>query len=140
MKKVLSIVFILCITLSFCACGNTSTTDDEKDIINVEDNMNVEDNNQEENVEEENKTTFEVRAIDQNGNGVAGVLLQLYATSSVTARTDASGVATFAVEEASGYKLSVLSKPAGYEYFGDAETHLTKEQSGYTLTFESTAK
>lgn len=136
MKKILSIIFILCIMFSFCACGNTSTTDEEKDNINVENDVDVEDDVE----EDEAKATFQVKAVDQNGNGVAGVLLQLYATTSVTARTDATGVATFAVEDVSGYKLSVLSKPTGYEYYGDAEMYLTKEQSGYTLTFESTAK
>ena len=129
--------FVLCIVFSLCACGVSSDTEGGQDDINVEDNTNVEDNNQMENVEEEEKITFEVKAVDQNGNGVAGVRLQLYATTSVMATTDDAGVATFEIEEAREYKLSVLSKPSGYNYSGEAETFLSKEQSGYTLTFEA---
>ena len=77
---------------------------------------------------------FSVTVVDQDGNPVSGVYVQICKESCVFAMSDENGVAVFEAEITDGYKLSVLSLPEGYTYEGEAEIHLEYGATEYTLT------
>ena len=64
---------------------------------------------------------------------------QLCKDACVPAKTDDNGVATFTIEVTDGYKLSVMSCPAGYEYTGEAEIYLEDGATEYTLEIKAVA-
>lgn len=118
MKTKNLLVFALVFVLGFCFCA---CTDDTKDI-----QSKIE-------VSKEKTFNFLVTVIDDNGDTVEGVILQIRKDSRVTARTNKDGVATFPMIVTDGYKLSVLSCPEGYEYTGEARIPIKNGTSEYTL-------
>lgn len=133
LKKVLAVVLSLVMLLCFCACGGN---DDEKTTTTT--TTTTENNQTEDNNAVENKG-FKVTVVDEGGSAVSGVMVQLCKDACVPAKTDDNGVATFTIEVTDGYKLSVMSCPAGYEYDGEAEIYLEDGATEYTLTVKAVA-
>lgn len=131
LKKVLAVVLAFAMLLCFCACGgnggdNTTTT------------STTESQPTENDTAVENKG-FKVTVVDEGGNAVSGVMVQLCKDACVPAKTDDNGVATFTIEVTDGYKLSVMSCPDGYEYTGEAEIYLEDGATEYTLEIKAVA-
>ncbi len=127
-KKIMAGVLVLCMMLCFCACGGngddgtTTTTESTTESTTVQ------------------QTAFKVKVVDEAGNPVAGVMVQICKDSCVPAMTDAEGVATFTnMEITDGHKLSVMTCPAGYEYTGEAEIYLESGITEYTLEIKAVA-
>ena len=132
LKKVLAVVLALGILFCFCACGGN---DDDKTTTTT---TTTTENNQTEDNTVENKG-FKVTVVDEDGNAVSGVMVQLCKDSCVPAKTDDNGIATFTIEVTDGYKLSVMSCPAGYEYTGEAEIYLEDGATEYILELKAVA-
>lgn len=132
LKKVLAVVLSLVMLLCFCACGGN---DDEKTTTTT----TTTENQQTENDTAVENKGFKVTVVDENGNAVSGVMVQLCKDACVPAKTDDNGVATFTMQVTDGYKLSVMSCPAGYEYDGEAEIYLEDGATEYTLTVKAVA-
>ncbi len=130
LKKVLAVLLALGMLFCFCACGGN---DDGKTTTTTTENSQTEDNNAVEN------KGFKVTVVDEGGNAVSGVMVQLCKDACVPAKTDDNGVATFSIEVTDGYKLSVMSCPEGYEYTGEAEIYLEDGATEYTLEVEAVA-
>lgn len=108
MKKFLAIVLVLATVLCLCACGNTGDAQNESTQKTT--TAPVEETTQ---PVDDGKVTYTVKVVDEQGNGVAGVMVQLCLDSCIPAVTDATGVATWKVAEAA-YQASFVSVPAGY--------------------------
>ena len=61
-----------------------------------------------------NEVDCVVTVVDQDGNAVAGVSLQLCANACINGTTNENGEATFKLTKNSEYKVEILSVPAGY--------------------------
>lgn len=61
-----------------------------------------------------NEVDCVVTVVDQHGNAVAGVSLQLCANACINGTTNENGEATFKLTKNSEYKVEFLSVPAGY--------------------------
>lgn len=133
LKKVLAVLLALGMLFCFCACGGN---DDDKTTTTT--TTTTENNQTEDNNTVENKG-FKVTVVDEDGNAVSGVMVQLCKDACVPAKTDDNGVATFNIEVTDGYKLSVMSCPAGYEYTGEAEIYLEDGATEYTLEIKAVA-
>lgn len=145
MKKLFVLLLVLCMVFSLCACGGNSDTEDDSQKDKIENNQDdndvdadVEDEDEiEDDTEAENTAAFKVTVVDEGGNPVTGVMVQICKESCVPAMTDANGVATFNnVEITDGYKLSVMSAPEGYE-FSTEEIYLEDGATEYTLTVKA---
>ncbi len=131
LKRILALLLALSMVFCFCACGGNS--DDSTTTTEGTTNENpIESNN-------EQKAGFTVKVVDEGGNAVSGVMVQVCKDACVPARTDDKGVATFNIEITDGYKLSVMTCPEGYEYAGDAEIYLDSGITEYTLTVKAVA-
>lgn len=130
-KKVLAVVLALTMLLCFCACGGNA--DDNTTTTSTTESQSTENENPVEN------KGFKVTVVDEGGNAVSGVMVQLCKDACVPAKTDDNGVATFSIEVTDGYKLSVMSCPEGYEYIGEAEIYLEDGATEYTLEIKAVA-
>lgn len=135
-KRLLALVLGLTMLLCLAACGgqtetSTPTESSAESVADVSSNA-VENESSETSVPASSK--FSVSVVDQDGNPVSGVYVQICKESCVFAMSDENGVAVFEAEITDGYKLSVLSLPEGYTYEGEAEIHLEYGATEYTLT------
>ncbi len=89
------------------------------------------------------KTTYTITIVDQNGDAVEGVTLQLcYGGQCLPApATNADGATTLQLADASGVNLKLLTVPSGYtkpEATVNGEYHLAIEDGTTSVTFEIT--
>lgn len=133
LKKVLAVLLALGMLFSFCACGGNDDGKTTTTTTTTTENQSTENENPVEN------KGFTVTVVDENGNAVSGVMVQLCKDACVPAKTDDNGKATFSIEVTDGYKLSVMSCPEGYEYTGEAEVYLEDGATEYTLELKAVA-
>ena len=143
MKKLFALLLVLCMVFSLTACGgNAHTKDDDKNnnVINNDVNDDADDESKDDSGEEEDsqtKAAFQVKVVDEGGNPIKGVMVQICKDSCVPAMSDDNGIASFNVQIEDGHKLSIMSKPEGYEYDGEAEVYLESGATEYILTLKA---
>ena len=103
----------------FCACAN-----EKNDVV---------DNQSKIEALNENLSSFLVTVVDNNGDVVPGVVLQIRDEHKISACTNKDGVARFPIITTSGYRLYVIHCPDGYEYTGDTYIPLKQGVKEYTL-------
>ncbi len=136
-KRLLVLVLTLGIVLCLCACGGTSedqTSSDTTTAATTQGNETTEataaSDDQTEPSEEVAEPSYSVTVVDEAGNPVVGVMLQMCLDTCVPGKTNENGVAEFFLEEAD-YKVSLLNMPEGYDY-------ATEEQEWYFSEGENT--
>ena len=130
MKKFLCVAAaVLCATVCLTACGDNEQpqTDPTTTVATTTATTQPQ------------AATFEVKAVDQNGAPVAGVMIQICKDICIPKLTDANGVAVFELEVTDEHKLSVLSCPAGYTYTGEAEVYMESGSTEYTVELQGEA-
>lgn len=132
-KRLLAILLTLVMAVSFCACGS-SDGDGKTDVSSNDSQSDVSDTSSVEEI-----AAFEVKVVDDMGNPVEGVMLQVCKDSCIPAKTDKEGIAKFNIEITDGHKLSVLSCPTGYEYRGEAEIYLEEGCTEYEIELSEAA-
>lgn len=135
MKKLFALLLVLCMVFSLCACGGNNETEDTdgENIQTEKDETDVMTDNDEEEVVEEETASFQVHVVDESGNPISGVMIQICKDTCIPCMTDGEGVAVFNIEIEDGHKLSVTSCPEGYEYTGEAEVYLESGITEYTV-------
>ncbi len=137
MKKILTIFLVLSTLLCLCACGEGSeASQPESSAADASSQVSTEASEVESKEESVATASFKVTVVDADGNAVSGVMLQLCKDTCIPAKTGDDGVASFNAEITEGYKLSVLSCPAGYTYEGEAEVYLESGITEYTVTLK----
>lgn len=126
-KNIAALLLVLCMALSLCACGGTETPATEAPateapVVTEAPTEAVEETE----AADTGLTTYSVAVVDEEGNGIAGAMVQICQDTCYPGITNEAGVAQFNVAEAN-YKVSFLALPAGY-------TYSTEEQEFY---FES---
>ena len=76
---------------------------------------------------------YKVTVVDESGNPVKGVMVQICKDSCIPARTGENGVAEFTVAEDEGYKVSFSVIPEGYESASE-ETEFYFEDGSFEMT------
>lgn len=137
MKRVITVVLVLCMVLGLCACsgeGGSETT--ASTTAPVETTQPV----QETTVPVE-QGGYTAKIVDEGGNPIAGAMVQICLNSCFPTVTDANGVASWpTVEEAEGYKISFLKLPEGYEYVDETtEFYYESGSTEITITLKAIA-
>lgn len=132
MKKLFALLLVICMVLSMSACGGNN---DKKDDEQNDNKVNVETDNDKEDDKEEEKEqpSFKVTVVDQNGDPVKGVMIQVCKEFCMPGMTNEEGVYEFAMEIEDGHKLQLSKAPEGYTYEGEADIYLEPGQTEYTM-------
>ncbi len=137
MKKGFILVLALCLMLSLCACngdgGSETTAAPVETTVPNETTVPVE-------------TTapqggYKVKVVDEGGNPIAGLLIQLCKDSCLPTATDENGIAVWPNSpEADGYKVSFLKLPAAYTYVDDTtEFYFASGETEMTIVLKAAA-
>lgn len=122
MKRFVAAALLLTLVLALCACGGSGEEAPEvTDAPVVETEAPVPQT--EAPTEAPTEAAFEgytVTVEDEDGNPIAGAMVQLCLDTCFPSVTNESGVATFALDEAD-YKVSFITLPAGFTYSGEAQ-------------------
>ena len=132
--KLLAIMLVVCAMFTFSACDKDTT--DAHETTGAETSIETE---ADETEAETKATGFKVKVVDEEGNAIPKVMVQICKDTCVFAASDENGVASFSVEITDGYKLSVLTCPEGYIYKGEAEVYLESGSTEYTLELAKVA-
>lgn len=132
MKKLIILVVILCTALCLCACGGETATDDNK--------TSQSQPTESETTSEESIAKFTVTVVDQNGDPVPKVVLQLCKDICKPTLADENGVAIFNEEITDEHKLSLSVCPEGYETEYVGTNYIYLEEGITEYTFEITKK
>ena len=134
--RFLAAILSLMLVFSLCACGGNSTTTENNDDVS---SSETQDSNSDDSSKEEETAGFKVKVIDDKGNPVQGVMVQVCKDTCLPAMTDANGIATFNIEITSEHKLSLMDYPDSLEYTGEAEIYLEDGMTEYTITLNGVA-
>lgn len=130
-KRCLAIVLTVCAVLCLCACNDTQKPTEPQNETQKPTNAPVETGNP--------NPTYTVKVVDEQGNPIAGAMVQLCLEACYPHKTDASGIAQYVVAEAD-YKVSFLKMPDGYTYSSDIqEFHFEDGSYELTITLKAAA-
>lgn len=135
MKKLLALLLAICMVLCLCACGADKNGPTGNDPINNQ----TQDDTDTSSVEE-TSSKFTVKVVDQNGDPVSNVMVQICQETCLPKPTDANGVAIYDFEYTDGHKLSLFSCPEGYETEYVGTNYIILEDDLTEYTFEITKK
>lgn len=137
MKNIFAIVLVLGLMLSLCACGGDSestTTAADTTVTNAPETTEATTA-----PVDDGKVTYTVTVVDENGNPIAGAMVQLCLETCMPAVTNENGVAEYRAEEAD-YKVSFLTVPEGYELTTEEENFYFEDGSyEMTITLKNVA-
>ena len=131
--KYLLLVLVLTLAFTLCACGEETKPQEDDTTVTTTEAVTTT------TTAPQKTAAFQVTVLDNEGNPVKGVMVQLCKENCVPKITDENGIAAFDVEITDGYKLSVSSCPAGYTYTGEAEIYLESGATAYTLELQREA-
>ena len=128
MKRLICLMMAMLMMLGLCACGGEEAPKAEPTVAATEEPTVPA---QAEVPAEDGKVTYTIHVENENGNALAGVMVQICKDACLPGMTDAEGNATFTVDE-DDYKASFLMLPAGYtypteqtEFYFDGATEIT---------------
>lgn len=122
MKRFTAAVLLLTMVLCLCACGGSGEETPATDAPATEPPV-VETQAPVQETEAPTEAEFNgytVTVQDEEGNPVAGAMVQLCLDTCFPSMTNESGVAQFNLEEAE-YKVSFITLPAGYTYSSEVQ-------------------
>lgn len=145
MKKLFAILLLVCMVFTLCACGageievtenenDQAATSGQQSTKPVETDPTEAPTDPEPTETEPQGVTYTIKVVDEGGNPVPGMMVQLCAESCMPRVTDADGNAIYENQvERSDYKASVTVYAEGYEaaseqvdyYFGEGNYEVT---------------
>lgn len=135
MKRLMSLILAIML-LMLCACGGQQNEETEAPAAATEAPTEAPEQIQTEPAPEA-FDGYVVTVVDENGNPIAGAMVQMCSESCFPAATDAEGNAKFNLEEAE-YKVSFLFLPEGYTYADGTDAFYFEEGSKeMTITLAS---
>lgn len=135
--KIIAVLLMAAMAVTLCACSSDNGASDET--TNVE--TTVAETTEAETTEAANEPTFTVTVVDDAGNAVSDVIVQVCDDSNCfPSKTDAEGKAFFYAHQfteiTSAHTLTLLTVPEGftYEYTGGNKLSLESGITEYTVT------
>ena len=147
MKKLFALLLALCMVFAMCACGGNDAADDDAQAdVPVQEATVAEETEAPTEAETEAPTeasgiTYTVNVVDEGGNGVAGVMIQICQGEMclMPSTSDDSGVATLVAPEEGNWEAKILSMPEGYEQAEEAEAFAFDSNNSLTIVLKAVA-
>lgn len=139
-KRILTAVLMLCMAFSLVACGGDSGSNNDTEKENTQQDSQTANDSEEDSQTESEETgvVYTIKVVDENGNPVGSVMVQLCKDSCMPKMTDANGVAEFQVNELSDqYKAGVTVLPEGYTYDGDEYVYFENGATEVTIVIKT---
>ena len=143
MKKLFALLLALAMVLALCACGGNDQADEPAADVPATDapavDAPVEDEPAQEEEPADDRITYTVTVVDEEGNPFASTMVQMcQGENCVPAVTDADGVAVFKMSEEAAYEVKLIQMPEGYAYAEDAEVfHFASGSYEMTITLKA---
>lgn len=147
LKRLMALALGLVMVFALCACGgNDAAVDAPQEDTPAQDAPVQEETEAPTEEETEAPTeatgiTYTVTVVDEGGNAVAGVMVQICQGEMclMPATTDASGVAVLTAPEEGNWEAKVLSMPEGYEQAAEGEYLAFDSNNALTVTLKAVA-
>ncbi len=137
-KIIVAALLVLCMTLGLCACGGKEEPEQTTEAKTTTEQTTEAQTTVEETTEDNGMVVYTVKVVDEAGNPIANVRLQLCMESCYPSRTGEDGVAKFTIPEGE-YKAS-LTLPDGYDYTTEEqEFHFEDGSTDMTITLKAVA-
>lgn len=142
-RKIFAALLMVCMMICICACGNDGATnqgsENNKPGSEVESTLGSDKENEKESVDD-GKIEYIVKVVDADGTPIANVYVQLCDDGScyLPVATDASGVATFRMDEGT-YKAAVSVTPEGYVDVAGEYFYFDGDSTEVTITLQKAA-
>ncbi len=134
LKKILLFALAMVMVLSLCACAQGGEDPQETTTNPTTESISANGGFAERPTEDDSdKIEYVITVKDNEGDPVAGAMVQICKDTCLPGTTDANGVAKFTVEE-TGHKVSFLTLPSGYAYVDEAVTEWYFEDGSYEMT------
>ncbi len=127
--------------IGLCACGGSGDENKTTEPISSDEAQSTDNNNEtESSSEDDSKVNYTVTVVDEDGNPVAGAMVQCCKDSCVPALTNDNGVAEFNLAE-DDYDVKFAVFPEGYEYTTDEQVfHFEDGKTDLTITLKKVAE
>lgn len=138
-KKIYMVVGALVVSATLCFTGCGSEKNTEKDTTTAGVTNSVVESTEaktEENTTEDTRVTYRIKVVDEEGNVMPAVNVQICKDSCVPAKTNEEGIAEFKVAEADDFKASIMAMPEGYELAGEESEFYFESGNEITITLK----
>lgn len=112
-KRIFVVLIALCLMLALCACGGTANNTDESTAASTAATTQPVVTTEATEAAEPSHT---VKVVDEGGNPIAGVFVQICLETCVPAQTDENGIASYYDMPEADYEIKLMAMPAGYGY------------------------
>lgn len=116
-----ALVACAAICLSGCGSDSNKEADATTTVAATEAATKATENKTEEPTTADTKVVYSIKVVDEEGNVIPSVMVQICKDACVPGKTNDQGVAEFNVDEDPEYKASIMQMPEGYELVGDEE-------------------
>lgn len=141
LKKILFLTLVLCLLMCLAACANETGGESSEPSASETGTVTVPTGEPTE-PEDDGKVLYTVTVVDEGGNPVSGVMVQMCQGDIclVPASTNESGTAEFRAEEDDSYYAHIMVMPAGYTYAAEEETfYFAAGSRELTITLKAVA-
>ncbi len=140
MRKITYLLLCALVTISaigLCACSGSGDEKKTTESTSSNEAQSTDNNDEtESSSEDDGKVHYTVTVVDEDGNPVAGAMVQLCKDSCVPAVTEDNGVAEFNLAE-DDYDVKFAVFPEGYEYTTDEQVfHFEDGKTDLTITLK----
>ena len=117
-KGFIALLLALCLAFGLCACGGNSDNSDASTAGSTAATTLPEETEAPTEAAEPSHT---VKVVDEGGNPIAGVFVQICLDTCTPAQTDANGIASYYDMPNAEYEIKLMAMPAGYGYTTEEE-------------------
>ena len=140
MKRMLGVALAMCMILALAACGGGAGSGAEvsndnpatSGAVSTPADSSTPATSEEETPVDDGKVTYTVSVIDEDGNPVSGIMVQICKDVCMPAITDADGIATWSLAE-DEYKVSFPTSPAGFIDYTGSEFYFDAGSTEMTI-------
>lgn len=125
-KRLIALLLGLCLMIGLCACGDNSDNANETTTAPVETTTQPVETTA---ATEAQEPSHIIKVVDEGGNPIAGVVVQICLEACTPMVTDDNGVASYYNMPEADYEVKIAVMPQGYGYTTEDEVFFFEDGS-----------